>query len=163
MTMLSTTWKFLICNKLETEFSLLLPSSPDITRKYQDVEWKLRYYYKIMDFRNTTPYPEHTGPRALSSAGPCPSEPPLRPESGRTPLHQDSPTRVRGGRLEVWVRLLKRRRRKKIRLQWALSGTFMMGNTINEVTVYEHMKAFYIATIIKMCTGVFQWNDTVTP
>lgn len=50
---------------------------------------------------------EHRGPQALSSAGPYPSEPPLRRESGMTPHHLDYPTLVHGGRLEVWVLLLK--------------------------------------------------------
>lgn len=52
------------------------------------------------------PYPERTGPQALSSVGPSPSEPPLKLESGRTPLHQNCPTLVRDGRLEACCLLL---------------------------------------------------------
>lgn len=65
--------------------------------------------YDSVYFKTTIPYPERKGPRALSSAGPYPSVPPLRPKSGRTPLHQDCPTLVRGGRPEAWGHLLKRK------------------------------------------------------
>ncbi len=58
-------------------------------------------------FRTIIPYLERTGLRALSSAGPFPSEPPLKPKSGTTPLRQDCPTPVHGGRPEVWGHLLK--------------------------------------------------------
>lgn len=60
-------------------------------------------------FRSTIPYPERKGLQALSSAGPYPSEPPLRPKSGRTPLRQDCPTLVRGGRPEAWGHLLEKK------------------------------------------------------
>lgn len=53
------------------------------------------------------PYPERTGPQALSSVGPYPSEPPLKPESGRTPLHPNCPTLVHDGRQEAWCLLLR--------------------------------------------------------
>lgn len=62
---------------------------------------------------STVPYPERRGPQALSSAGPYPSEPPLRPASGTTPLHQDCPTLVRGGRPEAWGHLLRGRKEGK--------------------------------------------------
>lgn len=72
-------------------------------------------------FRTIIPCPERTGPLALSSAGPYPSEPPLRPKSGKTPLHQDCPTLVHGGRLEAWGRPLKRKRENYVEF-WAPCG-----------------------------------------
>lgn len=72
-------------------------------------------------FRTIIPCPERTGPLALSSAGPYPSEPPLRPKSGKTPLHQDCPTLVHGGRPEAWGRPLKRKVENYVEF-WAPCG-----------------------------------------
>ena len=86
---------------------LLIPIT--LTKSEADVLSTLKQtsIYTKECFKYTIPYPEHTGPPALSSAGPYPSEPPLRLESGTTPHHQDYPTPVHGGRLEIGVLLLK--------------------------------------------------------
>ena len=55
------------------------------------------------------PYPERRGPRASSSAGPCPSEPPPEPGPGRTPLRLSCPTPGHGGRTGAWGLLLTHR------------------------------------------------------
>lgn len=87
-------------------------------------------------FRSTIPYPERKGPRALSSADPYPSEPPLRPKLGRTPLRQDCPTLVRGGRPEAWGHLLGEKKKNhfvpimadKLRLNTSFINLFSGGH-----------------------------------
>lgn len=74
----------------------------------------LQMHHVTLCFWTTIPYPERIGPLALSSAGPYPSEPPLRPESGRTHPHQDCPTLVHGGRPEAWGHLLKRNKENNL-------------------------------------------------
>lgn len=59
---------------------------------------------------STTPYLERKDPRALSSAGPSPSAPLLRPKSSRTLPHQNCPTQGCGGRPEDEARLLGKRK-----------------------------------------------------
>ncbi len=83
--------------------------------------------------RTIIPYPERIGPRALSSAGPYPSEPPLRPKSGRTRLHRDCPTLVHGGRSEAWGRLLKRKKENHLAFCSQCGGLILL-QSLNSLT-----------------------------
>lgn len=61
------------------------------------------------------PYLGRKDPRALSSAGPSPSGPLLRPASSRTPRHPSCPTRGRGGRPEAGDRPLEEQKENTVR------------------------------------------------
>lgn len=80
----------------------------------------------------TVPYPERRDPLAWSSADPSPSEPPLRPASGRTPPRQESPTQGHDGRQEVWGLHLKREKEQTLRVCWSSSRFWQIQLLLNK-------------------------------